>query len=415
MPLARSSLALASALIGSALAGFAGAAAEPPKISKPRPAPPGPSAMPALPPAVIDEALDIGGDDIDARKVETRLSVEVRVNGRGPYQFVVDSGADTSVVGLRIARDLQLPLGTPVTLNNMTDRNIVDRVRVDELSLGPSTIRNLQLPALREADLGGAGMIGIDALARQRLMMDFEKRLIRVEDASKPVRSQPGDIVVTARLQRGQLILTEVKAGRLTLDAVIDTGSQITIGNSALRDKLIRRRIGKFRTVTATGVTGKTVQLQLAQVGELRLGPVILRNVPMAFADVPPFEVFGLADKPALLIGTDLLETFRRISLDFRARKVRFQLRRCRQGVAISTAPSASLTQLSSASSQACARGFGHLYPSPAGEREGPAAQLREGEGRRSGLHVRQALTLVRFASLSLSPGGRGISSIPGP
>jgi hypothetical protein len=102
-------------------------------------------------------------------------------------------------------------------------------------------------------------------------------------------------------------------------------------------------------------VTGKTVQLQLARVAELRLGSVTLRNVPMAFADVPPFEVFGLADKPALLLGTDLLETFRRISLDFRARKVRFQLRRCRQGVAISTAPSASLTQLSS-SGQACAR-----------------------------------------------------------
>lgn len=355
MPVPRSSLILALVLTGSAPAGGPEASAQPPKIAKPRPAPPGPPNMPALPPAVIDEALAIGGDDIGARKVETRLSVEVRVNGRGPYQFVVDSGADTSVVGLRIARDLQLPLGTPVTLNNMTDRNVVDRVRVDSLSLGPSIIRNLQLPALREADLGGAGMIGIDALASQRLMMDFEKRSIRVEDASRPVKSQPGDIVVTARLQRGQLILTEVKAGRLTLDAVIDTGSQITIGNSALRDKLVRRRIGKFKTVTATGVTGKTVALQLAQVGELRLGSVILRNVPMAFADVPPFEVFGLSDKPALLLGTDLLETFRRISLDFRARKVRFQLRRCRQGIAISTSPSASLTRLS-ASGQACAR-----------------------------------------------------------
>jgi hypothetical protein len=354
LPLPRAALLSALALIGAAPADRP-EAAERPRIGKPRPAPPGPATMPALPPAVIDEALDIGGDDIDARKVETRLSVEVRVNGRGPYQFVVDSGADTSVVGLRIARDLQLPLGTPVTLNNMTDRNIVDRVRVDELSLGPSIIRNLQLPALREADLGGAGMIGIDALARQRLMMDFEKRLIRVEDASKPAKSLPGDIVVTARLQRGQLILTEVKAGRLTLDAVIDTGSQITIGNSALRDKLVRRRIGRFRTVTATGVTGKTLELQLAQVGELRLGSVILRNVPMAFADVPPFEVFGLSDRPALLLGTDLLETFRRISLDFRARKVRFQLRRCRQGIAISTATSASLTRLSS-SGQACAR-----------------------------------------------------------
>lgn len=355
MPLPRASLVMAWALIGSALAGV-DAAAEPPRIGKPRPAPATPSTLPPLPPAIIDETLAIDGDDIGARKVETRLSVEVRVNGRGPYQFVVDSGADTSVVGLRIARDLQLPLGTPVVLNNMTDRNIVDRVHVEELSLGSSIIRNLQLPALREADLGGAGMVGIDALARQRLMMDFEKRLIRVEDASKPAKSLPGDIVVTARLQRGQLILTEVRAGRLTLDAVVDTGSQITIGNSALRDKLVRSRLNKVTTVTATGVTGTTVKLQLAQIAELRLGSVTLRNVPMAFADVPPFEVFGLTDRPALLLGTDLLETFRRVSLDFRARKVRFQLRRCRQGVTINTAPFASMTRLSTTSEQACAR-----------------------------------------------------------
>jgi hypothetical protein len=356
LPVSRFRLVLASASIGSLLAAGGAARAEPPRIGRPRPAPPGPSTLPPLPPAAIDETLAIGGDDIDARKVETRLSVEVRVNGRGPYQFVVDSGADTSVVGLRIARDLQLPLGTPVTLNNMTDRNIVDRVKVAALSLGPGTIRDLELPALREADLGGAGMIGIDALARQRLMLDFEQRLIRVEDASRPARSIPGEIVVTARLQRGQLILTRVKAGSLSLDAVIDTGSQITIGNFALRDKLLRHRLGKFKTVTATGVTGTTVNLELAQIGELRLGSVTLRNVPMAFADVPPFKVFGLADSPALLLGTDLLETFRRVSLDFRARKVRFQLRRCRQGVAISTSPSASLTRLSSDSEQACAR-----------------------------------------------------------
>lgn len=356
MPLPRSSLVLACVLIGSALAGGGGAGAEPPKIGKPRPAPPGPPNVPPLPPAVFDETLAIGGDDVEARKRETRLSVEVRVNGRGPYQFVVDSGADTSVVGLRIAHDLQLPLGTPVTLHNMTDRNIVDRVRVDSLTLGPSTIRNLQLPALREADLGGAGMIGIDALARQRLMLDFEEKLIRVEDASKPVRSMPGDIVVTARLHRGQLILTEVKAGRVTLDAVVDTGSQISIGNSALRDLLVRRRLHKLETVTAIGVTGTSVELQIARIDELRLGSVTLSNVPIAFADVPPFEVFGIADKPALLLGTDLLGTFRRVSLDFRARKVRFQLRRCSQGLSINTLPGPSVTRVSSTSGEACAR-----------------------------------------------------------
>jgi predicted aspartyl protease len=354
MPLPRTCLALV--LTGSALAGGGGAGAEPPKIGRPRPAPPGPANVLPLPPATIDEALEIGGDDVEARKRETRLSVEVRVNGRGPYQFVVDSGADTSVVGLRIAHDLELPLGTPVTLHNMTDRNIVDRVHVAELGLGPSTIRNLQLPALREADLGGAGMIGIDALARQRLMLDFERKLIRVEDASRPARSFPGEIVITARLRRGQLILTEVKAGAVTLDAVVDTGSQISIGNSALREKLVRSRLHKLETITAIGVTGTSVKLHIARIDELRLGSVTLSNVPIAFADVPPFEVFGLADRPALLLGTDLLGTFRRISLDFRARKVRFQLRRCSQGLAINTLATPSVTRLTSTSGEACTR-----------------------------------------------------------
>jgi hypothetical protein len=345
----RYTLILAWALAWSALGGGFEAAAQPPRISKPRPAPPSPSTMPPLPPAAIDDSLAVGGENIDAREVETRLSVEVRVNGRGPYYFVVDSGADTSVVGLRIARELRLPLGSPVILNNMTDRNIVDRVKVDELTLGSSTIRDLELPALREHDLGGAGMIGIDALVRQRLMMDFEKGLIKVEDATRPAKSYPGEIVVTGRLRRGQLILTQVRAAGLSLDAVIDTGSQITIGNLALRDKLVRRRRGALQTVTAIGVTGKSVELQLAQIAELRLGSVTLRDVPIAFADVPPFEVFGLSDRPALLLGTDLLETFRRVSLDFRARKVRFQLRRCAsQAFTISTGDSSSRTRLSS-------------------------------------------------------------------
>ncbi|HKP34425.1 MAG TPA: aspartyl protease family protein [Sphingomicrobium sp.] len=344
----RSGLVLAFALSCTAALGIAAASAQAPRISKPRPAPPGPSTMPGLPPAVIDNSLAIGGDDINARKVETRMTVEVRVNGRGPYHFVVDSGADTSAVGLGIARDLQLPLGTPVILNNMTDRNIVDRVKLASLAFGPSTIRNLEVPALREEHLGGDGMIGIDALVRQRLMIDYENRSIKVEDARKPLPRLTDAIVITARLQRGQLILTEVKMGGLSLEAVIDTGSEITIGNLALRDKLVRR-LNKDWTVSATGVTGKTVDLQLGNIRLLKIGSISLGNVPIAFADVPPFRVFGLQDRPALLLGTDILEAFRRVQLDFAARKVRFQLRRCGTvAVPISSSPTSTLTRLSS-------------------------------------------------------------------
>ncbi|QGN55256.1 aspartyl protease family protein [Novosphingobium sp. Gsoil 351] len=335
-------------LLAAALA-FAGPSA---LAAAPKPVRVAPVEMPRLPPAVIDDALAVGGDDIDARKVRTRLTVAVQINGSGPYQFLVDSGADSSVVGQRIARALQLPAGRPVILNGITASARVERVLVGELTLGPSTIRDLELPALEERDMGGQGMLGIDALVEQRLMMDFEKRQIKVEDSRRPAPRLDGEFILVARKRRGQLILTQVRAANLPVEAVIDTGSEITIGNLALRDKLIRNNRSnrdKFVTIEVVGVTGVTVPLQVARIGELRLGSVTLRDVPMAFADVPPFTVFGLDKEPSLLLGTDLLETFRRVSLDFRARRVRFQLRRCgTTGIFINTSSSVARTRLSS-------------------------------------------------------------------
>ena len=331
--------------------------AAPPQIFKPRPAPNTPPNVPPLPPAHFDPSLAIGGGDVKARKVETRLSVDVMINGRGPYRFIVDSGADSSAVGLGIARQLELPVGTPAVLNGMTARNLVDRVRVDSLTLGPTTIHQLQLPVLREADMGGQGMIGIDALSQQRLMMDFDKHLIKVEDARTWPKALPGEIVVVARRQRGQLILAEVRAVDQRLDAIVDTGSEVTVGNIALRDKLLRKNRATVRTLDMIGVTGETIKIQLAIIDELQLGPILMRDVPIAFADLPPFKLFGLANKPALLLGTDILENFRRVSLDFRARKVRFQLRRCTtEGVIISTDP-ANFSRLSAANgTEACSK-----------------------------------------------------------
>jgi hypothetical protein len=260
------------------------------------------------------------------------------------------------VVGRNIAAALALPPAPPTMLNSMTESTIVDRVLVDELKLGPTYFSGLEVPVLKEYDLGAQGMIGLDALVEQRLMLDFEKRVITVDDASSPAPRFDGEIVVRARLQRGQLILTEVRTNGLPVDAVVDTGSEITIGNTALRDRLIKRNPKSFETVRITGVTGAEADLQIAKVAEIRLGPVLLQNVAIAFADVPPFKVFGLDDQPALLLGTDLMEQFRKVSLDFRARKVRFQLQRCdRNTVRIRTSPSYA-SRLSADRQSACSR-----------------------------------------------------------
>ena len=106
-------------------------------------------------------------------------------------------------------------------------------------------------------------------------MMDFETRVVRIEDARLPPPKRVyGEIVITAKRRRGQLIRAHVRAGGF-LDAVIDTGSQITIGNTALRAKLFRAHPERFNKTTIVGVTGVPAELGIVTVEELQLGPVI--------------------------------------------------------------------------------------------------------------------------------------------
>ena len=291
-----------------------------------------PSAAPGIPPATIDDTLEVTGESVKARQVRTRMTVGVTVNGQGPYRFLVDSGADRSVVGAALAARLALPRGGSVTLHGMAGTSRVDTVRVDRLQVGGSTVNDVAVPALPEAYLGAQGLLGIDALAGQRVMLDFDAKTITVQDTRSPLPSSAGsdEIIVTARRRRGQLIVTEAGVGRTGISAVVDTGSEITIGNMALYTAVFRNRRKPPVAIPTTliSVTGQTLEANIVVLPEVRLGGLTLRNVTLAFVDAPPFALFGLADQPAILLGTDVLEIFRRVSLDFRRRKIRFLLRR---------------------------------------------------------------------------------------
>ena len=94
----------------------------------------------------------------------------------------------------------------------------------------------------------------------------------------------------------------------------------------ALREKM--RRIKMQGPVVMTSVTGQTLTVNYHIAHRVQLGGVTLEGLPVAFADIPPFERFGLADRPALMLGMDALRSFRRVEIDFPDRKVRLLLPR---------------------------------------------------------------------------------------
>ena len=256
-----------------------------------------------------------------------RMTVGVYVNEQGPFQFVVDTGSNRTVLSSALAARLALPMGEKVSVHDIAGVAGVETAMVARLRVGKRQVDNIVAPLLSANDMGADGILGIDGLVDQQVVMDFlgEKMTIT------PIRKGPGEkdtIVVRARSKYGQLILADARIGSERVFVIIDSGAQYSVGNSALRSRLLRgKRKDSAMPIELVGVSGRTAKADLAVTPEMKIGDVTMRNVLIAFSDVHPFRQFGLADRPAMLLGMDLLRSFERVSLDFEQKKVRFRLK----------------------------------------------------------------------------------------
>ena len=258
------------------------------------------------------------------------------VNGRGPFTFVIDTGAGATSISDTVADALQLPPEQPMLVHGITTASITRSVGVDRLQLSGLGFRDLRCPVLPREQLGADGLLGLDVLGRFRLSFDVSRR-----SASLTIRGlrlvMGGTISTGTRIQRdgvrsvrgrfGQLILTQVSVDGQSVAAFIDSGAQYSIGNLALRRAVAARQAqsGRLsRAIPLYGVTGQSLQADLARVDDLRLGASRLGATPLLFADLHCFHTLELADRPALLIGADLLGRFREVTLDFPANRVVF-------------------------------------------------------------------------------------------
>ena len=70
--------------------------------------------------------------------------------------------------------------------------------------------------------------------------------------------------------------------------------------------------------------TGQRAAAEFAPLPSLRVGGQLLTNLLIAFADLHIFDLWRLNDRPAVLIGVDVLGRFDQLGLDFGRREVSF-------------------------------------------------------------------------------------------
>jgi hypothetical protein len=144
-----------------------------------------------------------------------------------------------------------------------------------------------------------------------------------VADADSLGGNRGYDIVVRARSVLGQLVITSAELDGIKVAVIVGSGAQGSVGNIALQQRLRGRSLGD---AVMTDINGVTNQSETKLTREVRIGKARITNVPLTFVDSPSFKALGLDNKPAMVLGMNELRLFKRVAIDFKERKVLFDL-----------------------------------------------------------------------------------------
>jgi predicted aspartyl protease len=257
-----------------------------------------------------------------------RIWAPVYINGQGPFRLVLDTGASHSGVTERVAARLGIPLDAspPVMLRGVTGSAEVPTIRVDSLTVGDLTLRPAILPIVIDALGGAEGILGTEGLEDKRIFIDFRHDLITI---SRSHNEHADAGFITVPMQRTNLGLVVMKAyvGGVPVKAILDTGGQITIGNWAMRNALLRHARGPARPEQVFGVTTDEQNGESYSTPPIQFGSVRIEGARVTYGDMRIFDHWKLTEEPVLLIGMDAIGLLDTVIIDYRRRELQIRMR----------------------------------------------------------------------------------------
>ncbi|MDP9056026.1 MAG: pepsin/retropepsin-like aspartic protease family protein [Pseudomonadota bacterium] len=274
----------------------------------------------------MEQTVAVAADQAD------RLAVPVSIGGRG-WNFLIDTASTRTVVASDVADSMGLEKGDALQILSIAGTETVPSVIIPDLVFSNLALRDIHSPALLRKNLGGDGLLGLDILRNSRVSIDFRHAsTLTISPSSGKSHKRDGDddpgaIVVEARSRFGELVVTSAEIDGISTAVILDTGSESSIGNPALANRLTHNSVHSLGSTTLVSVTGQKLPVSFGVIDKLLIGQVTIADVPIVFGDVATFRQFKLLRRPAMLLGMDTLRQFARVTIDFPQREIKFWLR----------------------------------------------------------------------------------------
>ncbi len=277
----------------------------------------------------LTSALDNAPSTIPFDVVDNRIFVDVKLNGKGPFRFIFDSGAG-AIMTPELAKGLGLKIEGTSQSGGAGEKTVdTGNTKVAEMQVGNVRLTEQPFGVISFADakyvFGTAqvdGVIGDEVLRRFVVKIDYERNLLTFTQPSQFVYRGSGTVL---SIQRPRLIpIVEGEIDGIAGKFGIDTGARsslILYGPFVEGNNLRAKYQPKVEGITGWGIGGP-IRSQIARINVLKLGAVEVHSVVTRFS----LQRSGALTSTAMagLVGPDVLKQFN-ITFDYSRQQMIFE------------------------------------------------------------------------------------------
>lgn len=252
-----------------------------------------------------------------------QIVVPVSINHSGPYNFILDTGAEITIIDPSLAAELHLGTHGPAEVVGAGLHESAALVQLDQIDVGTYAVASQQvvmydLGRLRFANLSVQGILGGDFLGHFDLLIDNSRRLLCIDESASMRTAVKGPHIplVTAaqtaggaQLPRSFIVAAHLPCVTRPVLLKLDSGTN----GPFLYDASQYMARGMFRGASLLGrsVDGKQREFSVLPPEDVEIGWLKLPKVAFVTLDGTPKDSRSTAFDG--LLPTNL---FRRVFID---------------------------------------------------------------------------------------------------
>ncbi len=249
------------------------------------------------------------------------ILVPVFVDGRGPYSFVMDTGATTTVVSNELADALALPRGEKQDGRGAAGKMTLVESRLPSLTVGHQTLDGLPVSVTDLSFLGRAmgeqvdGALGHSFLRHFVITLDYATNALTLRRPVGDLGRALDEREIAFRYANAEdpLVVVPIFVNQKgPYDFALDTGASRTVISLELAAEF-GLAAEKISQMTAGGGNGTVSRVQLSS---LAIGAARQENLAAAASDFLTQLSEELGSKLHGIVGYDFLRHYR-VTLDY--------------------------------------------------------------------------------------------------